>query len=262
MIAGAAAAGLSAVALTDHDTLAGIPEAAAAAAVHGVELIPGTELSVDWPGGTMHVLCYFLDPAAPGPLQERLAEVRDSRAGRNRLMVERLHELGVDIDHAEVAAESGDGVTGRPHIAAVLVRKGVAASIGDAFDRYLAAGRPAYVDRFRLGHGEAAHLARREGAVPVLAHPHTIGVGADDYRAAFADVAAAGLMGIEAHYAEYAPEVRAALAGIAASLGLVATGGSDYHGTYKAEVSLGTGRGDLTVADEVLAALKAARDRL
>ncbi len=237
-------------------------EAAHAAEEHGIELVPGTELSVEWPGGTMHLLCYFLDPASPGPLQERLAEIRDSRHGRNRTVVERLRALGMDVDHEEVAAQSGGGVTGRPHIAAVLVRKGYAESIPDAFDRFLASGRPAYVDRYRLDPAEAVTLARAEGAVPVLAHPHTVGAGADDYAGALRQLARVGVLGVEAYYSEYTAAVRANLADLAGRLGLVATGGSDYHGSYKPEIALGVGRGDLVVPDSSLSGLKAARDRL
>ncbi len=262
VVAGAAGLGLTALALTDHDTLEGIPAARVAAAEHGIDLIAGTELSVDWQGGTMHMLCYFLDPARPGSLQERLAEVRSSRDGRNRRMVEKLSRLGLDITWDEVATEAREGIVGRPHIAAVLVGKGHAASIPDAFDRLLARGRPGYVDRHRLGWEEAARLAAAEGSVPVVAHPHTLGVGASEYAAAFARLAEGGVRGIEAHYGEYPPEVRANLAAVAARLGMVATGGSDYHGSYKPAVALGTGRGDLAVPDEALAALRAARERL
>ncbi len=262
VVASAAALGLSALALTDHDTLGGIPAARAAAAQHGIELVAGTELSVEWPAGTMHLLCYFLDPERPGPLQERLDEVRAARDGRNRQMVERLRSLGCGITWDEVAAEAREGVVGRPHLAAVLVAKGHAESVPDAFDRYLASGRPAYVDRYRLGWREAARLAAAEGSVAVVAHPHTLGVGAADYAAAFTELAAGGVRGIEAYYGEYEPEVRANLAAIAARLGMVATGGSDYHGAYKPLVALGAGRGDLAVPDQALADLRSAQERL
>ncbi len=262
VVAKAAAAGVAAIALTDHDTLEGIASARVAAARHGLDLVAGTELSVEWPAGTMHLLCYFLDPDRPGPLQERLAEVREARDGRNRRMVDKLRSLGCDVTWDEVAAESAEGIVGRPHLAAVLVAKGYAESVADAFDRYLADGRPAYVDRFRLGWREAARLAAEEGAVAVVAHPHTLGVGAADYAAAFTELAAGGVRGIEAYYGEYEPQVRASLAAVAARLGLVATGGSDYHGAYKPLVRLGLGRGDLAVPDTALSDLRAARERL
>ncbi len=262
LVAGAAAAGLTAVALTDHDTLDGIAAARTAADDHGIELIPGVELSVDWPAGTMHMLVYFLEPG-PGPLQERLEELRAARGDRNLQVVADLQGLGIEIEYPEVVAVAGaDGVVGRPHIAAVLVDKGAADSIGDAFDRYLASGRPAYRDRARLDYAEAARLARDSGAVPVLAHPHTIGVSAADYESAFREIAAAGVQGIESFYTEYTPEARETLAAAARALGLVATGGSDYHGTFKAGVMLGRGKGDLDVPDSVLAELKEARRKI
>ncbi len=258
LVARAAAAGLSAVALTDHDNLDGIAEARAAAESLAIELVPGTELSVEWPSGGMHMLVYFLEPG-PGPLQDRLARLQESRHERNVEMVEALRGLGIDITWEEVLEESGGVGIGRPHLAAVLVRKGVVPDIPAAFDGLLAQGRPAYRGRLRLDYAEAATLARASGAVPVVAHPHTIGVAATDYEQAFRAVADAGVQGIEAHYAEYRPEVRRHLAAIATALGLVATGGSDYHGRYKPDVRLGVGRGDLVVGGEVLEALRSVR---
>lgn len=249
---------LTTIALTDHDTVDGVDEAHTEAARLGLGFIPGTELSVVWPTGTMHMLVYHLTPG-PGPLQDELAGLRGGRDVRNTRIVAKLAELGAPISPEAVAEEAGGGVVGRPHIAAVLVADGHAESISDAFDRYLARGRPAYVERTRLDPTAAIALARRSGAVPVLAHPHTIGVGAADYEAAFRELAAAGLAGIECHYSEYPPELRAHLAELCDRLGLIATGGSDYHGRYKPDVAVGVGRGDLEVPDEVVERIAAAR---
>ncbi len=204
----------------------------------------------------MHLLVYHLLPG-PGPLQDRLASLQAGRDERNAVVVERLATLGWPITIEDVIEESGGGVVGRPHIASVLVRIGAAESIADAFDRWLARGRPGYVDRVRLGPEEAIGLALRSGAVPVLAHPHTTGVSADDYGRTFAELADMGLAGIESWYAEYPVELRRHLASLAAGLGLVATGGSDYHGAYKPGLSVGTGHGDLVVPDDVVAAIAA-----
>ena len=255
----AAAAGLTAIALTDHDTLDGLVEAAGAAERAGIELVPGVELSLEWPLGGMHLLVYHLLPG-PGPLQDRLASLQAGREERNAVVVERLATLGWPITIEDVIEESGGGVVGRPHIASVLVRIGAAESIADAFDRWLARGRPGYVDRVRLGPEEAIGLALRSGAVPVLAHPHTTGVSADEYGRTFAELADMGLAGIESWYAEYPVELRRHLASLAAGLGLVATGGSDYHGAYKPGLSVGTGHGDLVVPDDVVAAIAARAD--
>ncbi len=247
--------GLSAIALTDHDNLGGIAEARDVAATD-LEVVSGTELSVDWDGRAVHLLVYFLEPG-PGPLQDRLGWLQESRHARNLRMIERCRELGLDMTFEEVFEEAlGRGV-GRPHFAAVMLRKGHVQTITEAFDRYLAAGGLVYEPRDRLAAPEAIELAIASGAVTSLAHPHTVGVGRDEYATTFRELADLGLHGIEAHYAEYEPAMRAHLAGIARDLGLVATGGSDYHGTYKPGLAVGTGKGDLVVSDEVLEALRA-----
>ena len=161
----------------------------------------------------------------------------------------------MDIAYQEVVDEAGGTGIGRPHFAAVMVRKGYATDIGDAFDRYLATGRPAYLPRQRLGAVEAIELARLSDAVPVIAHPHTLGVGADDYREAFEGLTESGLGGIEAYYGEYEPAVRDHIASLCRDLGIAATGGSDYHGAYKPELRVGTGKGDLVVPDSCVEAL-------
>ena len=239
-------AGVTTLALTDHDNLHGIAEAQAAATEHGIELIAGTELSVSWPQGAMHMLVYFLEPG-PGPLQDRLVELQQGRNDRNRRVVTALNHLGIDISYQEVEEEAQGRGVGRPHIAAVLVHKGVVPTIRAAFDDYLAEGRPAYQQRFRLEYAEAAKLAVASNAVPVVAHPHTIGVSEEQYRLAFEEIASVGVMGIECYYGEYTPDQRTHLASIADSLNVLATGGSDYHGGYRPEISLGSGRGDLVV---------------
>ena len=253
-----AAAGLTAIALTDHDTLDGVEEAQAVATQLRLCFIPGTELSVVWPPGTMHLLVYHLRPRS-GPLQDELAGLRGGREIRNARILAELAELGAEISPEAVAEEAGGGVVGRPHIAAVLVAEGHAESIADAFDRFLARGRPAYVERTRLDPATAIDLARRSAAVPVLAHPHTIGVAAQDYETAFRELAVAGLAGIECYYAEYSPDLRTHLARLCDRLGLIATGGSDYHGRYKPDVAVGIGRGDLVVPDDVVDQIAAAR---
>lgn len=256
----AVAAGLSAIALTDHDILDGVPEARAAAKTHGLEFIPGTELSVGWNGTAMHLLVYFLEPG-PGPLQDRLVAVREGRATRNVRIITALQTHGIDISFDEVATIAGEGSMGRPHFARVLIDKGVVDSMTEAFDTWLAVGRPGYVSRDRLDAFEAIDLARQSGAVPVIAHPHTLGLGAEEYADAFRDLSTAGLGGIEAYYNEYSPDLREHLASICRSLGIAATGGSDFHGTYKPDIKVGTGLGDLTVPDESLQQLVTQRNR-
>ncbi|OFW67433.1 MAG: hypothetical protein A2Z12_03225 [Actinobacteria bacterium RBG_16_68_21] len=255
----AVAAGLTAVALADHDNFEGIPEAAAAARGR-VELIPGVEISVDWEGRAMHLLAYWVG-TEPGPLEQALDAVRAGRANRNIEIVDILRGMGIDITVDEVLAQAGHGVAGRPHIAAVLMSHGVVESVAQAFDRYLASGRPAYRPRRRLPVDEAVILTRASGGVSVVAHPHTVADDESDFRGTFAAIAELGIDGVECHYPEYPTEMRSDLASWADRLDLVPSGGSDYHGTYKPGLVVGIGRGDLAVPDETVARLAERRNR-
>jgi predicted metal-dependent phosphoesterase TrpH len=246
----AAAAGCTAFALTDHDGLGGIDEAGRRAAELGVRFVPGCEISCPH-DGTLHLLVYFVVPG-DGPLQDTLLRLQEIRARRNEDLVARLAELGLPVTLAEVTDEAGGVGVGRPHVAAVLVRKGAAASIQDAFDRYLAKGRPGYVEKERLPVGEAMRLARASGGAAVLAHPLSLGLGPAALESAVAELAGLGVAGIEAVYGRYSPEERAALSALADRYGLVATGGSDHHGTYKPDLRVGVGLGDLDVPDDVV----------
>lgn len=258
IVEGAAAIGLTGIALTDHDTLAGIPVAAQAAKSHGLRFIGGTELSVLWKGQSMHMLVYFLDPAG-GPLEDLMEELRDSRELRNNQIAGKLQDLGLEITIEEVITEAGGGVIGRPHFAGVMIQKKYVENVPEAFDRYLAAGRPAYTPRKRLTAERAIRLGRESGAVPVIAHPHTLNLRADEFAEGFAELVDFGLGGIEAYYGEYTPALRTRIAEICEDLGIVATGGSDYHGKYKPHLSIGTGKGDLRVPDFVFDQLEQSR---
>jgi predicted metal-dependent phosphoesterase TrpH len=253
----AAAAGCTAVALTDHDRLDGVPAAAAAATAAGVEFVPGCELSCEF-GGTMHVLVYWLEPG-DGPLQNELLRLQKGRETRNRTLAQRLADHGLPVTYEEMVAEAGGDGVGRPHVAAILVRKGVVGSIQEAFDTWLAKGQPGYVDRERLGPSEALRLARESRGVPVLAHPMSLGLEGPALEATVAELAAEGLAGLEAIYGRYSPEERAGLADLARRFDLVVTGGSDYHGTYKPDLKVGVGRGDLDVDAGALAELASRR---
>ncbi|MHB1775765.1 MAG: PHP domain-containing protein [Acidimicrobiales bacterium] len=255
----AAAAGCSAVALTDHDTLVGVAAARDAAARLGLSLVAGCEVSCAFAGRSVHVLVYFVEPG-DGPLQDELVRLRGDRVVRNRRLVGRLAELGLPVTYDEVIAEAGDEASvGRPHVAAVIVRKGLAESPADAFDRWLGHGRPAYVPKARLRPAEVAALAAASGGVAVLAHPLSLELAPPALEAAVAELVEGGLAGLEALYAGYPPADRRALASLAARHDLVATGGSDYHGTRKPGLSVGTGLGDLAVPDDVLDSLAARR---
>lgn len=256
IVALAAAAGLTTVALTDHDTQEGVAAAESAAKRHGIELIPGVELSLGYDEGGMHLIVLWLEPGT-GPLQDRLAGLQDGRGERNERIVDRLTELGMPLTIEEVIEESGGGTVGRPHIAAVMVRHGYVPDINTAFELWLGSGLPAYATRARLDPEEAITLARESRAVPILAHPHTLGLTTAP---AMADMLTrlrrAGLVGLEAHYSSYRRHERAGYADLARRFGLIASGGSDYHGTYKPGLSVATGYGDLVVPADVIDRLR------
>lgn len=255
----AARAGLSAIALTDHDILSGIDEASAAGIEHGVEVIPGVELSLDWDKGGMHLIVLWLEPRA-GPLQDRLEGLRAGRDDRNASIVARLGDLGMPVDLQEIEAEAGGGSVGRPHIASVLMKHGYVPDFDTAFEELLGAHGTAYVGRPRLGMEEALSLAVGSGGVPILAHPHTLGI---DNRFEMADLMdrmrEAGLLGIECLYGSYHRPGRDGMVAMARRFGLIPSGGSDYHGTYKPDVAIGLGRVGLGVPDEILTELESVR---
>jgi predicted metal-dependent phosphoesterase TrpH len=250
----AAALGLSAIALTDHATLSGIPEAAGAAAHLPIELVPGVELSVDHDGVKIHMLAYFIEPE-PGPLQDRLEALRRGRDVRNPRIVERLNELGYPITMDDVLAQTRGDAVGRPHIADALVAAGLVRDRKEAFTQLLADGKPAYVERTRLTAVEAITLTTASGGVTSIAHPYSTGLDAAALRALVTELAGVGLGGVEAYYSEHSVFTRVQLAEMATELGLIATGGSDYHGTGKPHLSIGVGTGDLVVPDEVFTEL-------
>lgn len=265
LVAEATRAGLAALALTDHDTFDGWPELEAAARDAPLEVIPGVELSTrhPFPGSRerrLDLLCYGFDPAAP-EFGERLAELRARRTRRNAAMAERLRGLGLDVSLEEATAEAGaGGVVGRPHFARVMLRKGYIATLAEAFEKYIGDDGPGHVQKENLTTIEAITLASRAGARCAIAHPGELRITSfDTWRAVLAPMVDAGLAGIEALYAEHRPEQVRFFRDLADAFGLVATGGSDFHGANRPGVRLGVGRGNLLVPYEVLRELKAWR---
>jgi len=252
--------GCGAVALTDHDTLDGLPEARDRARALGIRLVPGCEVScLPLAGGGVHVLVYFVDDRT-SPLGLELDRLRDDRRTRNAALAERLQQLGIPVTVEMAAAHAGTvaGI-GRPHFAQAMVDVGAVDSVDEAFARFLGNGGAAYVPKGRLTVPDVCRLARDSGGVAVLAHPHTVGLAGDALAAAVADMAAAGLVGLEAVYGRYSTRQRTDLGNLARRFGLVPTGGSDFHGTTKPDLHVGTGTGDLKVPDRVLDQLEAAR---
>ena len=258
LVAKAVKFGLTAVAVTDHDTQEGLEEAQDAA--DGIEVIPGTELSLQRREGGMHLVVLWLPPG-PGPLQDRLAAIQHARGSRNQMIVDELTRLGMPITLDEVLVEAGEGSVGRPHIAAVMVAKGYVPDIKSAFDLWLANGAPAYVKRMLLTPEEGIGLAIESGAVPILAHPHTLGINRAAEMADLRDeLKGYGLVGLEAHYSAYQQHERDGYADLARRFGLLPSGGSDYHGTYKADLELGSGYGDLVVPESLMESLRERRE--
>lgn len=251
----AASRGVGALALTDHDTVAGIPEARAAGERLGVEVVPGVELSTSLGrGGEIHLLGYFID-IGDATLLAQLDEYARARAERMERMIDRLLRVGAPIDPERVREIAGHGTVGRPHLARALIEAGHAADLSDAFDRYIGGGRPAYVPRPRVDPGDAIALVRGAGGVAVLAHPFSVG----GVEPVLDRLVPAGLAGMEVEYGEYGPEDREILREIAARRGLIATGGSDYHGPdRRAARELGS----VPVTLDAVAALRAARTPL
>lgn len=248
--------GLTSMALTDHDTQEGLAEAELAAGRVDIELIPGVELSLEFDGGGMHLLVLWLEPG-PGPLQDRLEVLRHGRNRRNAGIVEALNDAGLELSLDEVVARSGGGSVGRPHVAAVMVDKGYVPDMASAFDEWLGRGKPGYVERERLTPADALTLARQSGAVPILAHPHTLGItGARAMSDLLTDLRRHGLVGLEAIYSSYRQHERDGYVDLARRFDLVPSGGSDYHGTFKQGLDLGSGYGDLLVPDRLLDELR------
>lgn len=235
LVRNAAAAGLDVVALTDHDTTRGHAEAIAALPDldRDLTLVTGAELSCRLDGVSLHMLAYLFDPDEPELLSE-LELVRDDRVPRARTMVRKLQELGVPITWEQVARIAGDASLGRPHIATALVELGVVATVSDAFTpEWLADGGRAYAEKHELDPFEAIRLVKAAGGVTVFAHPQAVKRGEVVPESAIARLSAAGLDGIEVDHMDHDAPTRARLRGLAAELGLLTTGSSDYHGTRK-----------------------------
>ncbi len=236
--------GLAGFALTDHDTVEGLAEAGAEAQRLGMEFVPGIEISATYPWpGTLHLLGYCIDPASPTlmTMARWLVEARDNR---NPRIIDRLRELGIAITMEEVEAEAGGQVVGRPHIAAILVRKGYVSSIHQAFEKYLGQTGAAYFDKERLSPRQAIEMVLSAGGVPVLAHPVELRCGNDAQLARVVkDLADLGLAGVEVLHSEHTPELVEKYSRLADRYGLVKTAGSDFHGGNKQEIELGRAAG-------------------
>jgi predicted metal-dependent phosphoesterase TrpH len=252
LVRNAAAAGLDVVALTDHDTVGGYAAATealrdpAGADGTGVTLVTGAELSCRTDGISMHMLAYLFDPAEPR-LYDARELVRDDRVPRARAMVGKLQDLGVPVTWEAVRRIAGDGSVGRPHIATAMVELGVVATVSDAFtDQWLANDGRAYVEKHEFDPFEAVRLVKAAGGVTVFAHPGAHKRGETVPDEVIAALGAAGLDGLEVDHVDHDQPTRQRLRGLAADLGLLVTGSSDYHGSRKT-----VGLGECTTDPEV-----------
>ena len=247
----AAAAGLSVWALTDHDSVAALGDAAAAAAERGIRFVPGIELSVQLDRREIHVLGHFVDPHSDAlrRFEDLLAENRRARMGE---IIHKLASVGVALTPEEIERFSGGKTLGRPHVARAMVDRGVVSSVKEAFDRYLGEGKPAYVGRFRLTAQDAIALVRGAGGAATLAHPGVSRMERGDVER----LKGWGLAGIEAYHPDHNPSVREKYRRIAAEFDLVPTAGSDYHGEA---VAPGRKLGAETMTEAELWALEARR---
>lgn len=248
--------GLAAVAVTDHDTLNGVEEALEEGKRLGIEVIAGVEISVSFTP-EMHLLGYFFHGNYSSILKT-LEELREKREQRNPRIVNKLNELGFDITMSEVNSLAAGGIIGRPHIARAMIDKGYVASIEEAFDKYLASGRPAYFKKDKLTPAEGISEITRAGGVPALAHPIYLQLSTGRLDNLLEQLAGMGLKGIEAYYTENTAEQTAELLQLAQKHKLVVTGGSDFHGGFKPDIEIGSGRGSLKVPYGLLSELKQA----
>ena len=222
----AAELGLTVIALTDHDSVDGIaPALRAGRAFPRLKVIPAVEISTDTPGGQAHVLGYFIDYTST-ELKSALERFHSSRRRRAQGMIARLGDLGIHIDWERVQEIAGDGSIGRPHIVQAMLEKKYITTFGEAFDKYIGHDGPAYVERDKMTPAEAVELILRSKGLPVLAHPFTV----TDPEALIIKLKAAGLIGIEAYYKDYTDDEIKSLVSLADKYGLIATGGTDYHG--------------------------------
>ncbi|GAB2593648.1 PHP domain-containing protein [Kribbella endophytica] len=258
LIAHAKRDGLDVIALTDHDTADGWAEGRRAAEELGIGFVPGIEISCKLHGIAVHLLAYLPDPSYQ-PLAEELRIVRDGRTERIPSIVARLNGMGVQLTVDEVLAQAtGTPSVGRPHVADALVANGTVANRGEAFDRFLADGRPGHVSHYAIDPGRAIDMVRAAGGVPVIAHPW----GRSSYKVVTAETIAQlvsehGLAGIEVDHQDHRPESRETLRGIAEDLGIIWTGSSDHHGLGKVNHELGVNTTDPEQFQRLLEVAKA-----
>ncbi|PYG85712.1 hypothetical protein LY28_03272 [Ruminiclostridium sufflavum DSM 19573] len=249
--------GLSAVALTDHDTVEGIREALEEGERIGLEVIPGLEISTNFKP-EMHILGYFPNGNKYMNVQKELTAIRKGRDDRNKKIIARLNELGVSITEREIKETASGDTIGRPHFARLLQERGYVRTMQEAFDKYLGKNGTAYFKRLELEPADGIKLIKNAGGIPVLAHPALLNMSCNELDRLLPELKEYGLAGIEAIYSENTKEETGNLLRLAIRHQLLVTGGSDYHGTYKSGIEIGSGRGNLKIPYELAEKLKKA----
>jgi predicted metal-dependent phosphoesterase TrpH len=247
---------LKAIAITDHDTVAGSNEALEGGIPPSLEFITGVEISASPPpfylsSGSFHLLGYSIR-LDDSDLNRTLTTLQQARKNRNPAIITRLNELGIPITLDEVREETGDSQLGRPHIAQLLVKKGVVATIDEAFDRFLGSDKPAYVDKYRVQCSKAIDVILGAGGIPVLAHPGLLNYkNEDQLDELIRRLKAMGIKGLEVYYSEHTPNQIRLFAQLARRHDLLMTGGTDFHGAIHPDIEMGSGKGDLHVPYEL-----------
>ena len=247
---------LGAISITDHDTIDGIKEALAIGIPPSINFLTGVEISAAPPPsftfpGSFHILGYAIN-IDDAQLNQTLVKLQEARKNRNPQIVERLNRMGFELTLSEMRQDFGECQLGRPHIAKQMVKKGFVQSIAEAFDKYLGKGQPAYVDKYRIDCDRAIEVILNAGGIPVLAHPVLLEIKNDDvFEALVSCLKTMGLKGIEAYYPDHTPDLIARYIEIANRHGLLITGGTDFHGSIKPDIKMGSGRGNFSVPYEL-----------
>ena len=248
--------GLSAFALTDHDTLSGIVEAKIRAAYHKaqghpIEVYPGVEISAAYKNRDIHILGLLVDETDE-VLERLLASFLENRNRRNEKMIEKFAEHGITLTMDDLTEDAPDSVITRAHFARALMKKGIVASIQEAFEKYVGDDGPCYVPREYMSPEQAIYSIKKAGGVPVLAHPLLYKLPHDELYALVEHLKKAGLAGIEVYYSNNRGQDEVNVKALANHFGLIATGGSDFHGSVKPSIELGSGKGNLKIPYSVL----------
>ncbi len=247
--------GLKAIALTDHDTLDGIPEALYYGEKFGIEVIPGIEISTEYENNELHIVGLFVSDES-AELKSAIENLRESRKLRNIEMVEKLNNIGVNISYENVLKRAGGGIVTRAHIAGEVIASGYASSNNEVFERYIGKDKPAYIKRNLMPWQDTVYLIKNSGGLPVLAHPLLYKLSDRRLEMIVSDLANHGLYAIEAYYSTHSPAEIKYVKALAEKNGLKLSGGSDFHGANKPKIDLGTGYGSLQVPYEVLENLR------